>query len=101
MRSILIAGLLFAGWIAFPPAVQAQAVCGPRAEVVERLKNGFSEAPVSSGLSSNGSMVEVFATPSGSSWTIVMTRPNGRSCLVAAGEGWRGVEPSFDKDSSI
>jgi hypothetical protein len=34
-------------------------------------------------------------TGDGGTWTIILSSPNGTSCLVAAGEGWRGLK--FDK----
>ena len=49
------------------------------------------EAPVAVGVTSAGGLVEVFATDDGATWTIVVTTPQGRSCMVAAGEGWRAV----------
>ncbi len=82
-----IAGALLIGWTAFPPTVQAQAMCGDRTEVVSKLKKGYSETPVSIGLASNGAVIEVFASTKGS-FTIIMTRPNGLSCLMAAGDSW-------------
>ena len=33
-------------------------------------------------------LVEVFASNNGTSWTIVVTRPDGLSCIVAVGEDW-------------
>ena len=45
------------------------------------------------GLSTTGDMVEILADGTDGSWTIVMTLPNGLSCLVAAGENWEFVEP--------
>jgi hypothetical protein len=36
----------------------------------------------------NGHLVEVFASNDGTSWTIVVTRPDGWSCIVAVGEDW-------------
>ena len=42
------------------------------------------------GLASNGSMIEIFASPNGS-WTIVMTQPDGVTCLMAAGESWEDL----------
>lgn len=35
--------------------------------------------------------IEVFASESGS-FTIVNTRPDGLSCLIAAGENWQAIE---------
>lgn len=83
-----IAGALLIGWTIFPPAVQAQAVCGERGEVASKLEKGHSETPVSMGLASNGAVIEVFASDKGT-FTIIMTLPTGMSCLMAAGEDWQ------------
>ncbi len=45
---------------------------------------------VAMGLVSNGSINEVLASKDGS-WTIIVTRPDGMSCVVAAGEAWEGM----------
>ncbi len=86
-RKLFLAGALLIGWSLLPSAVQAQAICGDRGELIEKLENSFSETPHSMGLASNGSMIEIFASPDGS-WTIVMTQPDGVTCLMAAGENW-------------
>jgi hypothetical protein len=39
------------------------------------------------GVTTGGGIVEVYALPEGS-WTLVMTQPNGMSCLIAAGQAW-------------
>ena len=47
------------------------------------------------GLVSNGSILEVLASKDGS-WTISVTRPDGMSCVVAAGEAWEDMhEPAM------
>lgn len=63
-------------------------ICGTRAELVGKLKNHYSERPVASGLATNGGILEVLTSPTGNSWTIVLTMPNGTSCLIATGENW-------------
>lgn len=68
----------------------AQLACGQHTEVVTTLSKKYSEKPVSMGLGSNGAMIEVFASNKGT-FTIVITRPNGNSCLVATGEGWKSI----------
>jgi hypothetical protein len=65
----------------------AQTVCGERTKFLRHLSSGYSEAPVAMGLVSNGSILEVLASKKGS-WTIIVTRPDGTSCVVAAGEAW-------------
>jgi hypothetical protein len=66
-----------------------QSRCGPREELVEVLRNKYRETPVAAGVTLSGGLVELLAQPDGATWTIMVTTPQGRSCLVAAGEGWR------------
>ncbi len=87
---IAVSGALLIGWSAFIPPAQAQAMCGERRAVVQNLEQTYSEAPVSIGLASNGAVIEVLASPSGS-FTIILTRPNGLSCVMAAGESWEDL----------
>ena len=49
--------------------------------------------PVAMGLVSDGNVLEV-ATSSSGSWTIVVTLPTGLSCAVAAGEKWARLGPT-------
>ena len=62
-----------------------------RAEVVEKLGAKYGEQPTAMGLASNGGIIELFTSPLGATWTLVLTMPNGSSRLVAAGEGWVDV----------
>ena len=55
------------------------------------LNQKYSEAPSAVGVQANGHLVEVFASNDGTSWTIVVTRPDGVSCIVAVGENWETV----------
>ncbi len=85
-----ILGALLIGWSAFSSPAQAQTMCGERRAVVENLDQTYSEAPVSIGLASNGSVIEVLASPSGS-FTMILTQPIGLSCVMAAGENWENL----------
>lgn len=91
MARSMAAGLaaLLIGAIALP-ASATQAICGNHRDVLDRLKQAYSETPVSIGVASNGAIIEVLASSQGT-WTIVMTQPNGVSCLMAVGEGWQEV----------
>ena len=81
LPALVLAGFLWA----FPS--QAHALCGDREAVLNNLEETYSEVPVALGLASNGSMVEVVVSPSGS-FTILYTMPGGLACVMAAGEGW-------------
>jgi len=76
------------------PAV-AQTACGERGVIADRLAQKFGESPTSIGLATNGSVIEVFASKDGT-FTILVTSPDGKTCLVAAGEAWQriGEKPS-------
>ncbi len=79
----LLPGILFA---ALP--VRAQTVDLPRADVVEQLGAQYAEAQTAVGVTQEGGVIEVFATDDGSTWTLVLTKPDGTSRVVAAGETW-------------
>lgn len=84
----LVASFLVAMVLTFP--AMAQTACGDRGTFIEYLSGKFAEAPVAMGLSSQGHVVEVLASKD-RSWTIIVTRPNGLSCVVAHGEAWHDV----------
>ena len=91
MKSIAVtAGALLIGMSALTAPSQAQATCAKHGDVSSQLKKNYAEIPVSVGLASNGTVVQVFASDQGS-FTIVMVRPDGLTCLVAAGEGWEAL----------
>jgi len=69
----------------------AQAVCMTHGEVEKQLGTKYAESPVALGLASNGSVFEVFSKVDGTSWTMVVTLPNGTSCMLAEGEAWENV----------
>ncbi|MCR4341867.1 MAG: hypothetical protein NUW01_18480 [Gemmatimonadaceae bacterium] len=95
MRYILAAAAFaLALFGSFARAETPQPVCGTHADVLAWMKQAYSEVPVSIGLASNGAIVEVLRSREGT-WTIVMTQPNGITCLMAAGEGWQDVAPKL------
>ena len=85
MLCFVIAFLIAA--LASMPAT-AQTLCGKSGEMLGKLNGIYTETPSGMGLSSNGGVVEILTSPKGYTWTIIITLPNGTSCLVAAGENW-------------
>ncbi len=70
-------------------AAQTQTACSPRTDVLGHLAKKYGEAPVALGVTNKGGLIEVLTTGDGNTWTIIVSQPNGTSCMVAAGEGWR------------
>jgi len=61
--------------------------------VLAKLSTGYKEAPVAMGLASNGALIEVLSSAeNGKTWTIIITQPNGVSCVMATGESWQPLE---------
>lgn len=72
--------------------LQAQpANCAPRQTVLERLAGVYGETRRGMGLIREKAMMEVFASEDTGSWTIVMTLPNGTTCLMASGQSFETV----------
>ncbi len=78
---LILAVLLWAA-----PA-QAQAACDDRAKIVPRLAEQYQEQPRGRGVDGRNVLIELFISPNGS-WTLLVSQPNGISCLIAAGQGW-------------
>jgi hypothetical protein len=74
--------------LALPAAAEGPA-CGPRGAVVARLASHFGETRRGIGMGTDGRrVVEVFASSATGTWTILVTLPDGRACLVASGRHW-------------
>lgn len=78
-----------------PLVVQAQnsePVCVPRDQVTRYLADEYGETLRLFALTSDGAaMLEFFAHNDGS-WTLMVTQPNGTTCMSAAGNAWGQVE---------
>ena len=67
---------------------ESENVCVDRGQFIERLEQRYGERQVSNGVNYNGVVVEIFASDTGH-FTILATRPNGVSCLIASGDNWQ------------
>ncbi|MCK5611027.1 hypothetical protein KAR91_54645 [Candidatus Pacearchaeota archaeon] len=74
-----------------PVIASAQAICGERTSLLKQLEGNYKESPISMGLASNGSVVELTRSDIGT-WTILLTTPKGITCLIAAGKNWEDIE---------
>ncbi len=85
----------------WPLEAVGQPVCNPRANVLERLAEKYQEAPVAVGIANSGALVEVLTTSDGRTWSIIVTRSDGWTCLVAAGEGWRRIDSPLPEGTAL
>lgn len=65
-------------------------MCDNRDSILEALGASYAEAPVAVGATNAGDvLIEVLSSADGTTWTIIMTKTDGTSCLVAAGTDWQ------------
>lgn len=74
--------------------------CGDSASIVKQLAGKHNEAPVARGLQSNGSLMELYASPDGETWTAISTTPQGLSCIVASGKWLQMLPPVIAETGS-
>ena len=95
MRSILRAVftiLALACLLPFPSHSQ-QMQCNKRESVKRQLEQKYNERVISAGVTSNGALLEVYASPNGQTFSIVITDPNSKmSCLMATGTDWISID---------
>jgi hypothetical protein len=86
--SVLVA-IAFFGIISIPFSALAQSSCAPHADAIVRLAERYQETQVAIAVIDNGNLLEVTTTADGSTWSIIVTTPDGTSCLVTSGTDWQ------------
>lgn len=84
LRNGLIALLLGS-----PALVQAQTACADRDDMIANLEKRYGEAFAGGGLQNPKQILEVWFSEEKGTWTVLMTRADGRSCIMASGTNWR------------
>ena len=57
--------------------------------------------PKGVGVTDAGNLLEVLSANDGSAWSIIVTTPEGMTCLVATGEAWREVREPAANDANL
>lgn len=91
-KRLISLSLTFGLAAAAPPAL-AQTACGRHDSIAEKLTVEYEETVVGRGLQSAQSLFEVWRSVETGNWTILMLRPDGSACVMAAGIAWTDEEP--------
>lgn len=75
--------------------------CADRSTITERLASGYGEKFAGGGLRNAESVFEVWMSDDSGTWTILMTTPDGRSCVMAAGTNWRTALPGKEQPAGV
>jgi hypothetical protein len=65
----------------------AQLFCSDHDAIVAGLTDNFHERRLGYGVASDAAIIEIYISDDGT-WTVLMSDVRGRSCVLAAGDGW-------------
>ena len=78
-----------------PVLALGQPACGSRAKTLADLDRQYGERPIARGVTDNGCILEITASPSGT-WTSLVTcpgMPQGTLCWGSSGTAWEFMAP--------
>jgi hypothetical protein len=84
IASAFVAVAVFAGTASASPVY-----CGPRKAMLTKLVNSLHQQPSSVALTSDGQLLEVLKSDTDLAWVILITSPEGLSCIIAEGDNWQ------------
>ncbi|MFV1439882.1 MULTISPECIES: hypothetical protein [unclassified Phaeobacter] len=88
-KRLACTSLIF-GMLATAPPVLA-AGCSPRDHLVDRLQSSYAERLTAGGLQASqpvSTVIEFWASATTGTFTVLVSHPNGLSCVVASGTGF-------------
>lgn len=90
--SLGIAAMVFAASQTHAQNVPVQ--CAARADVVQVLASRYGETRRSIGLAPGNQLMEIYASDTGT-WSLTVSTPDGRTCLVASGSDFETVSDAL------
>ncbi len=86
----IFASVLLLGAVAqAPPAyAQMQMTCLDREMLIQRLETRYNESLNGAGMQGPKIILEIWSSEDSGSFTILVTKPDGKSCIIASGLNW-------------
>lgn len=89
--SLGFGGVILATQIAHSDPPHSDPQCDNRAAVTALLAERYGETRRALGLVGEAAVMELYASDTTGTWTITMTLPDGRMCMMASGAGYEAV----------
>ena len=74
-----------------------QMLCVERVDMLNRLASEYGEELVEVKMMEEHGLLEVLRSPATGTWTLLLTRPGGITCVLATGEGLGTNKDSLEK----
>jgi hypothetical protein len=100
-RPLFALSLGFGGVILATQIAHSNPQCDSRAAVTAILADRFGETRRALGLAGEAAVMELFASDATGTWTITMTLPDGRMCLMASGAGYEALTEDLPAGARI
>jgi hypothetical protein len=91
----------FGGVILATQIAHSDPQCDSREAVTALLADRYGETPRAVGLAGAAAVMELFASDVTGTWSITMSLPDGRMCLMASGDGYEAVSEGSSADQRI
>ena len=95
--------LMVALWLMSWPAKAQDNQCAERDSILAALADKYHEKPVDAGLVTGGektAIIELLLSPNAETWTLILSLPNGQSCLLASGTNWEALPTDTKPDAA-
>ena len=77
--------------LAVPQIAQSAPQCDSREAVTALLADRYGETRRAIGIAGQSAVMELFAADATGTWSITMTLPDGRMCLMASGSAYEAL----------
>ncbi len=94
MKQLLLILALLAGSSSI---VAAQMWCVERVDMLDRLASEYGEELIEVKMMEEYGLLEVLKSPTKGTWTLLLTKPGGISCVLATGNGLNTDEENPEK----
>ncbi len=84
MKKLWLTLALFAGSSSIVPA---QMFCVERRDMLDRLASEYGEELIEVKVMEEHGLLEMLKSPTKGTWTLLLTKPGGISCVLATGNG--------------
>ena len=79
---------VFAAALLSPMAQAQPGVCGDAGELIAYLEKDWGENVTAIALDAAGRLVRVLHNPETGTWSMLITVPGGRTCMISHGSDW-------------
>ncbi|MEM0977561.1 MAG: hypothetical protein AAGJ34_08510 [Pseudomonadota bacterium] len=94
-KDLFSIGSIFAVALLYASGAWAQSpTCGPRAKIIQVLNDRFKETRQSYAVDGQNRRFETFANAEKGSWTLVISDPSGKACIIAVGHSFETTSAS-------